>query len=54
MHYFHELGINEYDNVLYDMGMKEKEHEMYFLAQIKHNRWLPIFEKIFFWGSKKV
>jgi rubrerythrin len=53
MHYFHELGINEHDEVLYEMGIKEKEHEVYFLSQIKHDKWLPIFEKVFFWGTNK-
>jgi rubrerythrin len=52
MHYFHSLGIEEHDQILYEMGMKEKEHEVYFLEQIKHSRWLPFFEKIFAWGKK--
>jgi hypothetical protein len=52
MHYFHSLGINEHDEVLYEMGMKEKEHEIYFLEQIKNSRWLPFFERIFSWGKK--
>ena len=33
------------------MGMKEKEHEVYFLAQIKNNKLLPFFEKLFSWGK---
>ena len=53
MHYFHELGITEHDKILYEMGIKEKEHEIYFLERIKSNRLLPFFEKIFFWGAKK-
>lgn len=48
--YFNSLGIRDYDVTLYDMGMKEKEHEVYFLEQIKTNKLLPLFEKIFRWG----
>ncbi|MEQ1731954.1 MAG: hypothetical protein ABL982_26575, partial [Vicinamibacterales bacterium] len=33
-----------------EMGLKEKEHEVYFLAQIKDSRWLPFFERVFSWG----
>lgn len=50
MHYFHSLGIREHDQILYEMGMKEKDHEIYFLNQIKVSRLLPIFERIFCWG----
>jgi rubrerythrin len=53
MHYFHELGIKDHDKVLYEMGIKEKEHEVYFLEQIKNNKLLPFFEKIFAWGGRK-
>ena len=53
MRYFHELGIDEHDQMLYAMGIKEKEHEEYFLAQIKDSRWLPLFERVFSWGRKK-
>jgi hypothetical protein len=35
------------------MGMKEKEHEIYFLEKIKGNRLLPFFEKLFSWGGQK-
>jgi hypothetical protein len=52
MHYFHELDITEHDDTLYEMGMKEKEHEIYFLEKIKDNKLLPFFEKIFAWGGK--
>jgi hypothetical protein len=52
MHYFHSLGIREHDAILYEMGMKEKEHEVYFLQQIEGSRLLPFFEKVFSWGSK--
>ena len=34
------------------MGIKEKEHEVYFLGRIKNNKLLPFFEKIFSWGGK--
>lgn len=51
MHYFHELGIYEHNQVLYEMGIKEKEHEIYFLEKIKNKKLLPLFEKLFFWGS---
>jgi hypothetical protein len=50
MRYFHELGIRDHDTILHAMGMKEKEHELYFLAQIKKSRLLPVFEKVFAWG----
>lgn len=48
--FFNSLGIKEHDKILYEMGIKEKEHEVYFLQQIKTNRLLPYFEKIFKWG----
>jgi hypothetical protein len=38
---------------IYDMGIKEKEHEVYFLEGIKTNRLLPLFEKLFSWGGQK-
>ena len=53
MRYFRELGIDEHDQMLYDMGIKEKEHEEYFLAQIQGSRWLPLFERMFSWGRNK-
>ncbi len=53
MQYFHELGILEHNQVLYEMGIKEKEHEIYFLDKIKNKRLLPFFEKLFSWGGKK-
>ena len=53
MHYFHESGITEHDEILYEMGMKEKEHELYFLEKIKNNKLLPFFEKAFSWGGRK-
>ena len=53
MHYFHELGITDHDAILYEMGVKEKEHEMYFLECIRGDKFLPFFERLFAWGSKK-
>ncbi len=53
MHYFHELDIYEHDAVLYEMGMKEKKHEIFFLDKIKNNKLLPFFEKLFNWGKHK-
>ena len=32
--YFNSLGITNHDLILYEMGMKEKEHEVYFLDRI--------------------
>lgn len=51
--YFNALGIHEHDNILYEMGIKEKEHEVYFLDKIKNHKLLPLFEKIFSWGATK-
>lgn len=53
MQYFSSIGINEHDTILYEMGIKEKEHEVYFLEQIKTNKLLLFFEKIFSWGNNK-
>lgn len=53
MHFFHELGIKDHDQILYEMGIKEKEHEVYFYEQIKDSKLLPFFEKIFSWSGKK-
>jgi rubrerythrin len=50
--YFNSLGITEHDKMLYEMGIKEKEHEVYFLEQIKDNKMLPFFEWLFSWGNK--
>ena len=52
MQYFHSLGITGHDAVLYEMGMKEKEHELYFLAQVKRSKLLPLFERFFGWGEE--
>ena len=51
--YFNDLGIKEHDLILYEMGIKEKEHEVYFLEKFKNNKLLPFFEKIFAWGGNK-
>lgn len=51
IHFFHEIGIREHDAMLYAMGVKEKEHEDYFYAQIKGHKMLPFFERIFSWGE---
>ncbi|MFM8287854.1 MAG: ferritin-like domain-containing protein [Planctomycetaceae bacterium] len=48
--YFHELGITAHDEVLQEMGIKEKEHEVYFQESLKNSRLLPLFERIFGWG----
>lgn len=53
MQYFHELGITKHNDILYEMGMKEKEHEIYFLGKIKNKKMLPFFEKLFSWGAAK-
>jgi hypothetical protein len=53
MQYFHELDILDHNQVLYEMGIKEKEHEIYFLSRIKNKKLLPFFEKLFAWGSAK-
>lgn len=50
--YFNALGIHEHDVVLYEMGMKEKEHEVYFLTIIQKDPLLPWFEKLFAWGGQ--
>lgn len=52
MRYFNEIGITAHDEELYEMGMKEKEHEVYFQKGLQNNRLLPLFEKIFGWGKK--
>jgi hypothetical protein len=49
--HFHSLGITEHDEVLYEMGIKEKEHEIHFLGTIQDEKWLPLFERIFCWGT---
>ena len=51
--HFHALGITDYDAVLREMGVKEKEHEAYFLELIADEPWLPWFERLFAWGKSK-
>lgn len=53
IHYFHELGIKEHDQILYEMAIKEKEHEVFFLEKVKGSKLLPFFEKLFNWGKKR-
>jgi rubrerythrin len=48
---FNALGIHEHDSILYEMGIKEKEHEVYFSDQIKSHKLLPFFEKLFHWSA---
>ncbi|HNL84645.1 MAG TPA: hypothetical protein PKO18_05355 [Chitinophagales bacterium] len=50
---FNSVSITKYDEILVEMGIKEKEHEIYFLNKIKQHKWLPCFEKIFNWGNNK-
>jgi len=52
-HHFNALGIRRHDSILYEMGMKEKEHEVYFLKGIENSKLLPFFEKLFNWGARK-
>lgn len=49
---FNAENIVAHDMVLYEMSLKEKEHEVYFYEKIKDNKWLPFFEKFFSWGKK--
>lgn len=51
MRYFNELGITAHDRDLYEMGIKEKEHEVYFQKTLETNPLLPWFEWIFGWGT---
>ncbi len=51
--YFNSIGIHEWDVLLYEMGLKEKEHEVYFLNKIKDSKVLPYFERLFKWGRDK-
>jgi hypothetical protein len=53
MHYFQSLGIKDHDKALFEMGVKEKEHEVYFLNQIQDSKFLPFFEKMFGWGNER-
>jgi hypothetical protein len=51
--FFNEKGVIRHDLILYEMGIKEKEHEVYFLSRISNNRLLPVFERLFKWGKFK-
>lgn len=51
MHYFEEVDITDHHPTLYEMGIKEKEHEMFFLEKLQSHRLLPFFEKVFAWGK---
>ena len=53
MRYFNEIGITAHHDVLYEMGIKEKEHEVYFQNGLQNNRLLSLFEKIFRWGQQE-
>lgn len=53
MQYFNALGITKHNEILYEMGMKEKEHEVYFLNKVKDIKLLPFFENFFLWGKQK-
>lgn len=48
---FRELGIREHDDALYEMGIREKAHEVHFQNVIKDEPWLPLFERVFNWGA---
>ena len=50
---FNALNITKHDEVLYEMSLKEKEHEVYFYDQIKTSKLLPYFERFFAWGEHK-
>lgn len=52
MQLFHVLGIREHDDMLFALGVKEKEHEVYFYECVKNDPWLPFFEKYFGWGTR--
>jgi hypothetical protein len=43
--------ITDHDAVLYEMGMKEKEHEVYVQKSLENNRLPPLLEKVFGWGK---
>jgi len=53
MRHFRSLGITEHDDLLYAMGVKEKEHEDYFLGLVKDEPWFPWFERVFNWGPTR-
>ncbi|MEO2012988.1 MAG: hypothetical protein ABGZ53_01320 [Fuerstiella sp.] len=48
--HFRSLGISKHDQLLWEMGIKEKEHEVFFLQMVRDARWFPLFERVFRWG----
>ena len=52
LQYFGELGISKHDSLLFEMGMKEKEHEVFFRDGLKGHKLLPLFERFFSWGHE--
>jgi hypothetical protein len=46
----HAHGTQQYDTVLNEMAVVEKEHEMFFLEQITDHWMLPLFRPFFRWG----
>ncbi|MEP7252736.1 MAG: hypothetical protein ABI683_10160 [Ginsengibacter sp.] len=44
-------GVHGWHIILYEMGMKEKEYEIYFRDKIKNSKVLTYFEKLFGWGG---
>ena len=51
--YFNALGVTKHDAILYEMAVKEREHEDFFQLQVKDSRLLPFFEKLFGWGGRR-
>lgn len=49
-HLFNAMNIHQWDVILYEMGIKEKEHEIYFRDKIRQSKILPYFERVFNWG----
>ena len=48
----HAHGTQQYDTVLNQMAVVEKEHEVFFLEQITDHWMLPLFRPIFRWGPE--
>jgi rubrerythrin len=46
----HAHGTQQYDTVLKQMAVVEKEHEVFFLEQITDHWMLPLFRPFFRWG----
>lgn len=51
--FFNAMGITEHDTILYEMGIKEKEHEVYFAEMVRNSKLLPFFEKLFSWSANQ-